>query len=235
MIVIVGQPILAIDAANEPRLIGLGAAIAAGAVGAGAPVQFVGKLGDDPAGDAAVLALGRIGIGHAAMVRDAARPTPVWRPEADQAVGDAADGDARDAEDSLDGDGWLDEAASIEPRDPAAWPQLDVADVELALRYLPDVSVVVVVEPGPGVVAVVSVEAAAASAHVVAVLGPDPGDIDLDRLPPDALVIGAPQGEDPASFAMFVGRYAALVDGGMAPARAFETTLAGQSAERTRA
>ena len=39
-------------------------------------VQLVGRVGEDPAGEATLLALARDGIGHVATLRDPARPTP---------------------------------------------------------------------------------------------------------------------------------------------------------------
>lgn len=55
---------------------GLAAHIALAAAAHGGSVQFVGKVGDDEAGDAVVLALAGGGVGHAALLREAGRPTP---------------------------------------------------------------------------------------------------------------------------------------------------------------
>ena len=55
---------------------GLAAHIALAAAAQGRSVQFVGKVGDDEAGDAVVLALAGGGVGHAALLREAGRPTP---------------------------------------------------------------------------------------------------------------------------------------------------------------
>ena len=51
--------------------------IARAAVAAGAIVELVGSIGDDAAGDAVVVGLSRLGIGHAALLRDPAARTPL--------------------------------------------------------------------------------------------------------------------------------------------------------------
>ena len=74
MIVVLGRP----RAAASPRTresdgvrpAGLAAGIACAAAAAGGSVELVGSIGDDPAGDAVVVALGRAGVGHAALLRD---------------------------------------------------------------------------------------------------------------------------------------------------------------------
>lgn len=72
MILVVGRP--GLDGAGE---LGRPAGrVALAAARAGAPVEVVGSIGDDAAGDAVVVALGRAGIGHAALLRDPAAATP---------------------------------------------------------------------------------------------------------------------------------------------------------------
>ena len=75
MIVVVGLPRL--GGTHPPRAAGLAAEIARRAAGAGAGVQLMGKLGDDPEGDLALLDLAAAGVTHPAMLRDHARRTPV--------------------------------------------------------------------------------------------------------------------------------------------------------------
>lgn len=72
MILVVGRPGLD-GAGGLSRTPGR---VAVAAAQAGAPVELVGSIGDDAAGDAVVVALGRAGIGHAALLRDPATPTP---------------------------------------------------------------------------------------------------------------------------------------------------------------
>jgi len=72
VIVVVGRP--GLDA--EGRLDRPAGRIALAAVGAGARVELVGSVGDDAAGEAVALELGRAGVGHAALLRDPAGVTP---------------------------------------------------------------------------------------------------------------------------------------------------------------
>ncbi len=73
MILVIGRP--ALD--EGQRLAGRAARICLAAVEAGAPVELVGSVGDDGDGDLVAVALGRAGIGHAALLRDPAGATPV--------------------------------------------------------------------------------------------------------------------------------------------------------------
>lgn len=73
MIVVVGVP--AWDDADEGRAGGRACEIAIAAAGAGSDVELVGRAGDDEAGDALLLDLATAGVGHAALLRDPARPT----------------------------------------------------------------------------------------------------------------------------------------------------------------
>lgn len=243
MIAIVGCPVLALDVAG-PRLTGLAAAIATTATAAGGSVQVIGKVGEDPDGDAILLALAHAGIGHVATLRDPAHRTAIVRAFPPPGEGTAAataateevlpsgllDGDASDDDDR---DPWSFSPASIEPSDPADRPALDIADVELALRYLPDIRVVVVVEPAAGMSSSTATEAAAAGAHLVVILETGAArTTEIDGLPGDALVLAAPDGPGPTTFATLVGRYAAMIDTGTEPGRAFETVLGARSAEQ---
>ena len=72
MIVVVGRP--GLDANDEvDRPAGL---ICLAAAAQSARVELVGSIGDDPAGDRVALALGKAGVGHAALLRDPAAVTP---------------------------------------------------------------------------------------------------------------------------------------------------------------
>jgi hypothetical protein len=75
VIVVVGLPRL--GGPQPPRAAGLAVEIARRAAGAGAGVQLLGKLGDDPEGDLALLDLAGAGVAHPAMLRDPARRTAV--------------------------------------------------------------------------------------------------------------------------------------------------------------
>lgn len=112
MIVVLGRPGLGpAGIGGTQPLDGLAALVAVAATRADAPVELVGAIGDDPAGDAVAVALGRAGVGHAALARDPAGATP----SRDRAPG-------------------------------RALPRLDAADIELALRYLPECRVIVVAD-----------------------------------------------------------------------------------------
>lgn len=54
---------------------GLAARVAVEAASRGARVELAGSIGDDAAGDAVAVALGRAGVGHAALLRDPAGAT----------------------------------------------------------------------------------------------------------------------------------------------------------------
>lgn len=214
MIVVVGalayRP-AAGGAADGPA--GRAAAIARAAVTAGAEVQVVGRIGGDAAGDALVVALGREGIGHTALLRDAVHPTPlaVEAAEAEEAEEDAGP------------------APAAAPGPASAGGSLEPADAELALRYLPGSRVVVAADPlEPQVLAAVVAGASFAAARLVAVVTEPraPG------VPDDATVLVAPR-EDPGDgFARLVGAYAAGLDAGTEPGLAFREAVAATGWER---
>jgi sugar/nucleoside kinase (ribokinase family) len=93
MIVVVGLPAYADSPDGEKCAGGMAVEVAAASKGRGGQVELVGKVGEDGAGDAVVLALGRLGIGHAALLRDPVRPTPVLT-AGSVAVDDSAEVDA---------------------------------------------------------------------------------------------------------------------------------------------
>jgi len=73
VIVVIGNPHIETSQSPDPpdRLGGPAAAIAASSAAKGAAVELVGKIRDDGSGDEVVLFLGRAGVGHAAILRDA--------------------------------------------------------------------------------------------------------------------------------------------------------------------
>ncbi|MFL5679860.1 MAG: PfkB family carbohydrate kinase [Chloroflexota bacterium] len=178
---------------------------------AGATVQLVGKTGDDPAGDALLLALAAAGVGHVAVLRDAAHSTPIAQPT----------GAASEAEETALIDELLDDAApafEIVPVDAADRPSLEAADVELALRYLPDFRAIVVAEPlADGVVAVAAEAAAYGGAELVVVVAAG----QTAPAAANALVLEAPRDDDEGAFATMLGELAAALDTGATAADAF--------------
>jgi len=65
VIVVLGRP----ELDERGALSGRAGRVAAAAAGAGAGVELVGSVSDDARGDAAITALGRVRIGHAAVLR----------------------------------------------------------------------------------------------------------------------------------------------------------------------
>jgi sugar/nucleoside kinase (ribokinase family) len=201
MIVVVGNPIArAPDAGGG--LAGVPALAAAAAARAGATVQLVGKAGEDRAGNDLMLALARAGVGHVALLRDPAHATPIVA-AADQ------DDDGEDAPASL---------PSMIPADTAERPSLDAADVELALRYLPDYTTVVVAEPQPEAVMTIVVDAVAFTGAALLLV--------VDRAagyapPASAVVFEAPVSDPDGAFATMLGELAAAIDRGTPVEAAF--------------
>lgn len=148
----------------------IAAAIAAAAPGQ--PVQLVGRIGDDPVADAVLGDLSRRGIGHVAILRDAAHPTPLAVAPSDPGSG-VRDGQGLD---------------------------VDAQDVALALRYLTDIAVLVVT-PGlsSGVLAAIA-EAGGWSGAAVVLVDPGPA-ADSATVPPAAIPVQPALGEDGAAFA----------------------------------
>ena len=167
MIVVLGSPRYRPGSTDRPSgVAGLAAGIAAAATGAGAAVQLVGRVGEDPAGDATLLALTDLGIGHVATLRDAARPTPV------EPAPIALDPDLVDDVDPFmdPADGSPDDGTSIRP---GATATLDPDDVGLALRYLDGYRVIVVADAlsRPGLDAAAEAAAYGGARLVVIVAG----------------------------------------------------------------
>jgi sugar/nucleoside kinase (ribokinase family) len=208
VIVVVGSPLVGVTDAGL-RAAGMAAGIARAAAAAGAEVQVVGKVGEDPGGEAVLLDLATALVGHVAILRDPSRPTPAAlpAPHDDLPLFEEADAEPVASDD--------DETATTRGL------SLEPADIELALRYLPDYRVLVIAEPLPDASLRVALAAAGwnGAALVVIVLAgstqPAAGD--------DATVIEAPADDPDDAFAGIVGAYAAAIDRGEEPAEAFAT------------
>ena len=205
MIVVVGSPLVGLTE-NGLRAAGMASGIARAAAAAGAEVQVVGKVGEDPGGDAVLLHLAAGNVGHVAILRDPSRPTPAAMPAAaDEPAFDEGDADPTpENRDSMTGAAGL----SLEP-----------ADIELALRYLPDYRVLLVAdslaEPS------LRVALAAASWNGAALVVIVPAGSKQTPAGDDATVIEAPPDDPDDAFASIVGAYAAAIDRGEEPAEAF--------------
>ena len=145
-------------------------------------VQYVGRVGDDAAADAVLQDLARAGVGHVAILRDPARPTPTAGSEPENVSG----------------------VAGGTPTS----PEVDAADIELALRYLTDFRVIVIVEPAtPAVIEVVARAIDWAGARLVVANGSASDDPNAGDLPAGAQVVLRANQETESAFA---GRVAAL-------------------------
>lgn len=218
MIVVVGSPIAAPAEAGLAAG-GPAARIALAAAASGAAVQIVGRVGEDAAGDTVLLALAAAGVGHVAVLREAGQLTPAAppgpggspRPDGpDPAEPFLETGDRPDAEDS--------------PDEPAGL-SVDAADLELALRYLPDYRVLVVAAnlDSPAIEAVVAA-ASWSGAAVVALVAEDAPDA---MFPDGTTVLIRPSHDPDGSFAAMVASYAAALDRGDEPATAFAAAQRG--------
>lgn len=127
------------------------------------------------------------------------------------------------------GDGFLMRMAAVGIghaavlREPAR--DLEPADLELGLRYLPDVRVIVAVDMPPAVIAAASEHAAWSGAALIVLNRKPHGDIEPPPSVPDgATVIEAPARDPDGTFAGFVGLLAARLDGGETAADAWAAT-----------
>jgi sugar/nucleoside kinase (ribokinase family) len=208
VIVVIGLPAYADSPDGEKCAGGLAVEIAAAAVRRGGTVELVGKVGNDGAGDAVVVALGRMGVGHAALLRDPVLPTPVF-------AAAPVDEDAAELDSDLP-------AGRLLPEDPAARPALEAADVDLALKFLPQAGVVVLSGPLPEAAVTAAVDGAAfAGARLIVLVshGAVPA-----TLPAEATVLETPPDDD-GSFGRMVGIFAGALDAGVDPVVAFREAV----------
>ncbi len=223
MIVVVGPLAYRPGSSGAPgAAAGLAAGVASAAAAAGAAVEVAARVGDDPAGDALLLALARAGAGHTATLRD-----PAWRTlvveepatDGDPLVPLADDPAVPHPVPAEDAAGIVD--ASEQPG--RAAPPLDAGDLDLALGYLLDARVVVVAqELDEPAAAAVTRHATFSDATVIVVVGPGtpvPGV--LER----AIVFERDEGAG-EQFGTLVGRFAASLDAGAEAAEAFDAARA---------
>jgi hypothetical protein len=191
---------------------GLAAAIAVAAAAAGSRVELIGKVGDDPHGDAVLLAFAGHFVGHVATLRDPARPTPVI-PAVDEPL-------------ALDGtEGAATEAMATS----AEGPVLDAADVGLALRYLPELAVIVAVHASPEVLE--ETVAASGWAQTALIVVARPEAVAPEGLPETATVVAVADDDDLEGGAgAAIGRYAAAIDHGEPASEAYADLVATGSA-----
>lgn len=205
MIVVIGSIRLRGSGADADAA-GLASEIAIAAAAAAARVEVITRLGDDAAGDAVLLALARHRVGHVAVLRDAGTPTEVIA-ESDDAAAPA-----------------VDETDGGPPT--RKGPALDAADADLALRYLPEIDVIVAVHLDVAVMAQVLAAAAWAETSLIVVVAPGSGV--PPGLPDDAVTLELDDSDDSATGAA-IGRYAAGLDRGDAPRDAYDALIASVS------
>lgn len=173
---------------------------------AGAQVELVGSIGDDPEGDEVVVSLGRAGVGHAALLRDPSARTPTLGSD---------DGSRRlprlDAEDIDLGLRYLPQCRVVVLAD-----SFEGEALERALEAAAFHSAAVVLVASPGVV-----DAASLADSVTLLERPgteeDGGDLEAGDGEADAA--------DEAAFVAFVAEYAIRLDRGESPADAFGAAL----------
>jgi hypothetical protein len=207
VIVVIGSPRLR---GSEPDadVAGLAASMAVAAAAEGARVELIGKIGDDPAGDAVLLALARRGVGHVAMLRDPARSTTVV-PDEDEPMDPDAPGPAA--------------TGTSTTADAADRPILDGADAGLALRYLPEIAVIVAVHVRADVLSEAVAAAGWTATSLVVVVPPDQGA--AEGLPVGSVSLAVAD-EDESAAGASIGRYAAAIDRGEPPRDAYAALVA---------
>lgn len=110
---------------------------------------------------------------------------------------------------------------------------VDAADLGLALRYLPETGVIVLVEPvDPDVVGVAAEASSWSRAPLLLVLAH--GSAVPDGIPDEATVLEGPSSDPDGAFASIVASFAVALDRGEDPAAAFQATAAARGAEGTR-
>jgi hypothetical protein len=131
--------------------------------------------------------------------------------------------------DEAEGDAWLLELAAqgighaAVLREPAR--ELEAADLDLALRYLPEVRIVVVVEmPAPIVAAAADQIQWSGAALIVVGRAASDSEISPPNLPDGAIVLESPATDPDGTFAGFVGVLAARLDAGATAADAWAAT-----------
>ncbi len=212
MIVVVGSPI-AEQVAGAIGAGGLGARVARAAAASGAAVQIVGRVGEDAAGDQVLLSLAASGVGHVAVLRESGQLTPA----ASTAPSEPLSPDGPTLADTLLEAG--DDPDSTAPSEETAGLSVDAADLELALRYVPDYRVLVLAaDLDPRATETVVAAAEWSGAALIALVSES---APTNAFPEPTTVVIRPAADPDGSFAAMVAAYAASIDRGADPADAF--------------
>jgi hypothetical protein len=102
---------------------------------------------------------------------------------------------------------------------------IEAADLELALRYLPDIRVIILVQPDAGLLGAAAAGAAWSGATLV-VVGPLDGDAAGIAERADAVVLEPPRHDPDEAFAGLVAAFARRVESGETVDGAWHSTLA---------
>ena len=110
-------------------------------------------------------------------------------------------------------------------------PVIESADLDLAVRYLPDVRVLVMVAPDPSLLATAGAASSFAGAALI-VIGPVESAA-LDAIAGSNPIVLDPPAHDPdGAFAGLVAALAARLDAGEAPGAAWKGTVASLAVDR---
>jgi hypothetical protein len=140
-------------------------------------------------------------------------------------VGLVADDDAGDATVTELGRAGVGHAALLRQPGGGELRPLDRADIELALRYVPECQVLVAAEPLSDDALAATTEAAAYHGAPLIALT-EPGAAPPTGLPENATVLEEPADDEAGgAFAALVGRYAAALAGGSEPPQAWQTAV----------
>jgi hypothetical protein len=104
-------------------------------------------------------------------------------------------------------------------------PMIEPADLELALRYLPDVRVIVLGAPDPGLLGVAA-DGSSWSGAALIVLGPLGAEAVAIADAAGAIVLEPPSSDPDEAFAGLVAAFALRLDAGEGAASAWRSTLA---------
>lgn len=178
MIVVIGS-LLGRREADRIVADGLASRIAFAVASHGRSIELVARIGDDQSADAVLQDLARGGVGHVAILRDAAHATPIA------------------------GSGVMTTDHS----------EVEGADVELALRYLTDFTVIVL-SGAPAESIVTAAARAAEWGEAALVVIRDTRDDLPAEVPDDAIILVHIRDESSAAFATRVADLAVALDAG---------------------
>jgi hypothetical protein len=107
---------------------------------------------------------------------------------------------------------------------------VEAADLELALRYLPDIRAIVLVGPDTSLVAPAAVASGWSGAGLV-IVGSSKGPTDTSAAP-QAIVLEPPASDPDGTFAGLVAAFATRLDAGDDPSNAWQATINALAVDR---